>query len=364
MLSATAEAGRTERQLLNVDGSNDISDLRLVLGEGRTISGTVSGLLAGERQNTHVDLEGAEGVAEIAAVDESGSYSVHGLPPGLYTIVATTSLDRLMSKQVALSKDNDEIVDFVFPQGNRVSGRITRSRKPVPFVTVNAVPADGQTVSGSGESSQSGQYTIDGLERGSYLITPVGRGRTATVFVSGDTELDISLPESSISGRVTDAHRAEPVSRAHVVLSLEESGSTVLKGEAVSDADGEFLVPDLDAGAYQLSVYKAGYELVTQSVAISGPTASHEISLTPSEGIEFRLTDGTTGRPIRHAYVVQSSGSGTGVSFDIALDDGIGRLPQSLSGRDLLVSAPGYAPVSIQSWNGAFLSLRLVPVAE
>lgn len=84
------------------------------------------------------------------------------------------------------------------------------------------------------------------------------------------------------------------------------------------------------------------------------------------EGVEIRLSDASTGQPLRYSLAIELRGGGqSGRFFEVPLDSaGRGRLPPALAGRNLTIFSAGYAPVDLIPWSGAPLELALQPAWE
>src|SRR6185369_15607601 len=101
--------------------------------------------------------------------------------------------------------------------------------------------------------------------RGLVLIFIAGLSCSAQVQSSGapsnsqgNAQLAAGTAKAEISGQVLDAATGQPLNKAWVTARVLErrgrSGSTT-----VTDAEGHFLLRDLDAGRYVLAAQRNGY---------------------------------------------------------------------------------------------------------
>ena len=76
-----------------------------------------------------------------------------------------------------------------------------------------------------------------------------------------------------VTGRVTDAANKQPLQQAQVTL----VGSTT---RVLTNADGQYRLPNVPSGTAQIRVAFIGYKSVTQSVDVSSGTATLDFTLT------------------------------------------------------------------------------------
>ena len=354
--------GRTDRKELVVGAGQQISDVTLRLARGGRISGTVSGLMPGERGRSHIEVVGAEGYRSTTPITESGDFRVDDVPAGRLHVEATTPLQRSLSKTLDTTDRSAVTVDFSFPtEVYRVSGRITRGGKPVPFFAVTAQPLDGQEVSASGESSQSGQYSITGLASGAYLLQIQSYATSRRVVLTGNVTVDFDLSDLTLSGKVTDESDSAPVSGAKIEVrsasAATDSHSFVIK----TAHDGTFSIAGLTHDPYRITAYKAGYELLETPLTMSESRTRIALAMRRG-GIEMRVVDAVTGAALERVAILEKRESHDAVMLDIPLDGaGVGQIPANLAGRSVVISHIAYENAIVQPQSGAPLQVRLVP---
>jgi len=167
--------------------------LELKLQQGGAMHGRVSGLMPGERGRTQIQVAG-ESFALSATVAEDGSYSLVRVPAGPATAVAKTPLDRELLRPVNMSEQKDIAMNFEFPAGFRLSGNVRRGGSAMRFAQITAVPVSDSLVRGAGETNPAGQYVIQGLSEGSYIVKVRGSGQAVAIDLTSDMQLDFDLP--------------------------------------------------------------------------------------------------------------------------------------------------------------------------
>jgi hypothetical protein len=121
---------------------------------------------------------------------------------------------------------------------------------------------------------------------------------------------------------------------------------------AMTDASGRYEISGVDPGTYQISARKTGYQMRTRSVSVGSDSAEASFALTKGTGVVVRVTDGTTGLPLRSVSAMAFASTGL-VAFQgaVALDtSGKGEIPSLSPGRyAVYFFAGGFAPRSIPS---------------
>jgi hypothetical protein len=347
--------GRTEIKTIPLAQGASANDVTLIVPSSGTISGQVLGLLPGEIGRASVSAR-TSGFHTETAIAESGMYLLRGIPHGPVTVTVLTALDRRIEKAVQVSGQGITTADFHFAPGYRVSGRIMRGGLPARFITLAATPLDGQQVAAEGESSQSGQYSIEGLPVGAYSLRPEGEP-PIRVYVSGNLNVDIELPANEMRGVISDAETKLPIREAYV-----EFRSAEARRGASTNHEGRFLVDGLTAGQYVMSVYKSGYDIHEETVEVTANATDVAVEILANKGVPLRVLSATTNAPLDSVWVIESIGDRNGVRLEISLDEtGVGYIPASLRGKNLLISRVGYSLGAVRAWDGRALSLRLSP---
>jgi protocatechuate 3,4-dioxygenase beta subunit len=360
-VTGKSEAGSVAREVTLARGQR-MEDLVLAVGMGRSIRGVVTGVRPDLLTQVRVSVQRMDLMGGIEArVDERGAYTMTGVMPGRFAVAADVASRVQLSKQVVMTAESDLTVDFAFPPGARVSGRVTRQGRPVPGVEVNPRPLvqnDGFYHYGT-HTSREGDYAIEQLPAGDYYFY-AGTFRSKRLRVSGDTTFDIEIPGVQLSGRVVEAGKI-PVVGAQVELWDSNPDGQHVHVQQQTDHFGMFELVGIEPGDYMLTAYKPGYAMYRDRFTYTAPAADLLLSLQREKGVEIRVRYADTGGVPDHIYVVEQLARQHGTRLHLALDEfGVGYLPGALSGKTLSFASGHYKPVVIRDWSGQSLDLRLV----
>lgn len=131
--------GMTAEQEITLAANQRIEGVVLALGAGHSIRGVVTGLRPEtlERVKISWDNPGGGGPPAPVRVDARGAYEVRVVPPGRVNVGAEVQNSRGLFRTVEMPRDRDLTVNFEFPSGVRLSGRVTHRGKPVVGAMVN-----------------------------------------------------------------------------------------------------------------------------------------------------------------------------------------------------------------------------------
>jgi protocatechuate 3,4-dioxygenase beta subunit len=335
---------------------------------GGTISGTVTegdGVTPIEGALISVDLN-ACCFGASTVTDASGNYALPSLPAGEYRVRAAAdgfaaeyyvdAYEYFAATLVPLAPGGDADVDFALEVGGSISGTITDiDGNPIAGANVSAEPD--QCCSGfvSTVSAADGTYTLSGMIPGDYRIVASAAGYATAYYdntpnyfdatlvavaLGTDTPgIDIALAaEASISGTVTDEY-GTPIANAYVYANSDVC--CLPGGYAYTDANGQYTIGGLPAGAYRVIGTADGYveeyfdnapyyELATIVTVAAGDEATGiDFALTQAGSISGTVTDGL-GEPILGAWVTADSTAccyGAGTYSDASGNYTLGNLP-------------------------------------
>jgi len=157
-----------------------------VLADGGAVSGQVTNDSSNGIQDVRVDIKDLNNLRiNWAFTDESGNYTVKGLPEGSYKVYfnAYTSSENYMPEWYndKDSFDNGDTIsvtagqtltgiDAVLSPGCTISGTVTDgSANPIQYIEVDACDIGGNWITAV-ETDSSGNYELNGLNPGSYKI--------------------------------------------------------------------------------------------------------------------------------------------------------------------------------------------------
>ncbi len=174
---------------------------------------------------------------------------------------------------------------------------IGASQQPVANAQVIVTPARGIGIGGGVApdtltTNAQGQFLEDSLPASNtaYTVTVTAAGfqrevKSATILAAATDTLDFLLVDTaaanrgSVNGLVLGG--AQPLAAARVVLSSLGGGGTV-HDTVHTDAQGYYVIPDLAAGNYTVTVADSGYQNVpaTTTAVTAGETSEIDFAMT------------------------------------------------------------------------------------
>lgn len=264
-----------------------------------------------------------------ALTDEHGSYAIQGLGPGPYVVLVAP--DEAASEDVRpdisaieLREGAELQVDFLRGTRNaRLFGRVLDARgAPRAGLTVNLSPVGSDDPSGwrAASAGEDGSYALDDLAPGAYQVH-VGLGSTIVLLATVelrtgvDRELDLSLGERRLHGRVREAATGEPLPGYTLLLCERADPRSAerfpaldrLVAKAWAAGSSTYEIPSLAPGDYDLVVLGAGERhalLVIEDIAFDG-RADVELDLELElAGTLHVVARDQAGKPLRDVRVV------------------------------------------------------------
>lgn len=338
-------------------------DVALVTGaqvSGRVIeAGTSRGA-----PEVGIHIDGTQHSYSGAQTDENGNYMLGGLVPGSYDIYLDVSeapylpVGKEAVRTVTITRPDEELrgVDFTVEAAGEVWGYVvTQKKEPVPGVGLILCDSTSpfsqlmkhgikMTPPAHGSSKTDGYYEIMGVPLDKEWRLYAAAEKTAPQLTSPflltrsqrSARIDIFLaPGTTVYGRVVDTE-GKPIERAEIVCmpGYSKLFSPLDTAHAFrpekSDENGQFEIPSLPAGEYQILAQKDGYKFAAQGEPIypNGHTdiRNVEIVLEPvGEGdssVYGTVTD-SSGRPIenvRLSLATMASEDLSGESFKTETD--------------------------------------------
>jgi Carboxypeptidase regulatory-like domain len=366
-LTGRGPGGTTARDIALADGEH-IEGVVLALRGGSTIRGAVTGLRPVELKQLSIAARRAGdriSPGAQASIDERGEYELRDVEPGLVRLSADVSMRRQLARIVNVMPGSDITVDFDFPRGARVSGRVTQRGAPVAGAWLEPRPAETRedlTVYGA-MTAQSGHYVIEDVPPGEYTISIDGY-KSRPFQVTGDTVFDIDA-SPQLAGQILEDNGKVPIAEAQLdVRSIDPAASRIWAFDR-SDHYGRFAMAGLEPRDFVMTVYKPGYAMFRERVSYVSPTLNMAIRLRRDAGVAVRARDAATGKPVATLRVTEMLGERAGTSVPVPLDEqGGGHIPEALAGTNIAFWADGYVTQQISSWNGESLDLKFLSSAD
>lgn len=266
----------------------DATDISPQLAQANSVSGTVTDSTGAPIAGVIAELVSLEGVVPAGAAwtDDTGSYTVRGVPDGDYRVRFSTehaSVDVAGEWWEDAAREEDAVVlslsegthvadiSPVLSAGGSIAGTVAdESGVPVTDAAVSVYGYD--EVAGGFQWLTStwvdgdGLFTVSGLVPGAYKISvttgssellgewwrdaPDEESAEVVTVAAGETTagIDVRLDASGvISGTVTDEHGA-PVADVTVIASREDGVGTM----ASTDVNGAYRIGALRSGDYKV----------------------------------------------------------------------------------------------------------------
>jgi len=180
------------------------------------------------------------------------------------------------------------------PEGGRIVGVVTTGDGPLGEAKVEVTDGPNAEVAGrTALTGPAGGYELEGLPAGSYGLRATREGYNERVALGvsvteGETsrcdfDLEAAQPEPGrIVGHVRNGEGDLLVeAKVEIVVGASRVGDFVY-----TDADGAYVIEELEPGTYALKASRTGYDSKTDDgITVSaGETAEHNFALTATEG--------------------------------------------------------------------------------
>ncbi len=189
-----------------------------------------------------------------------------------------------------------------------------------------------------------GRFVVPGLAAGRYRVRVTGAGLLAAelrmIEVPADDLRIVVARRVSISGTVSDG--GKPVGNASVGIRGDAIGGTL---EVKTARDGQFAVPDLPEGRYQVFAWQG--PLAARAVRVArlgaGPFAPVELRLEAATIVVGRIIDRAEGTGLVAAVELRPVDDDQAPRYARSTDDGVFRIEGVPTGRWIADAfAPGY----------------------
>ena len=293
----------------------------LYLFPGAVLSGTVWGpgdlRVAGAVVRAEPDAPAFRTMPPPAVSDAQGRYEIGGLSPGTYRLLARhKDFAPEMIADVAVERGGDAQADISLDKGTTVVGRLVAGPEQAVSGRVSTQEIDGQAAPPAlrdvlrAEAGSDGRFRLELMPAGAHVLGVIAPGyasKRVDVHVRpgardvdvGDVELETGL---TIRGRVRDGS-GRPIAGANLRGYQARSRGAPYPVEAISGADGGFVLAGLQPGSYRVSAAAPGYAGADRPVEAGAEKV--ELVLSPAGSISGAVVD-DAGRPVE-AFRVNAS---------------------------------------------------------
>ncbi|MDP1677967.1 MAG: carboxypeptidase regulatory-like domain-containing protein [Bacteroidota bacterium] len=260
-------------------------NINFTLSKGASISGKVKDKLGNPIPHSMVAaVDTSNYLSWYAYANDSGMYEIKRIIPGMKVFIVAMAegysrrwFDNALSFETAtpfvlIGEEEKQNINFMLPVSGKISGTVkNKSGAPVQYAYVNAQKADGFNSYGT-SSDQFGNYLIDNLDGGKYLVAASNYEYTQqwynhkssmeladTVIVEEETITPNINFDLTTGGKITGIVKNTNggyVQYAYIYVSKLD-GSV---GYSVnSDDQGKYTVNNLQPGKYFASAYQYSY---------------------------------------------------------------------------------------------------------
>ena len=256
-----------------------------------------------------------------------GDFSLTGIDPGTYTVtisaVGYLSQTYIVSILAGVMSDMGTVKLSAVPTTGTISGIITDASTGAPLEGVT-ITATIDTSRWQATTGLEGAYGITNVTPGTLTVSADKMGYnvvsgTGTVTAGGALTFSIGLTKipttGDLKGTVIDSSTGLPIQGASILVTGITTG-------AATNAQGAFLIHDINPGGYTVSITASGYtdRSYTVTLIAGSVTDFGNVKLAPSPivtTIAGKVTDAATGNPIVYADVsIQGAGLSTKTSSD------------------------------------------------
>jgi hypothetical protein len=267
---------------------NEASGIDFTLDKGGSISGHIYQADGSTLFSNEVDVHifSTSGEKSDSTVSTDGSYTLEGLPTGMYRVsvqaegypgqyyngVFTKNLTSLVSVIAPLEITG---IDFSLKKGGSISGHVYQADgvTPVPGASLSVIPAEAPMAQPKEvKSASDGSYALRNLTPGAYRVLAVApgyipeyyggaynasEGVPVSVVVSADTAgIDICLdPGAVIFGHVYKPDGITPVAGAEVGIELAGKNFKYV----TTSANGSYILDGITSGSYLVYAFAYSY---------------------------------------------------------------------------------------------------------
>lgn len=288
-VSAAAEGYAASQEQATVSAQAPAA-VTLKLARGGEVLGVVRGLSPQELARCQVWVRTSR--AQVSPRD--GTFHLKGVPLGQQQLtVSVFPLGKSRQVTVEVKEGIPAQVEVDFSGGVTISGTVRRGTQPVVgygVVATGPTPLD----RASDTTGEGGAFHLAGLAPGSWTVSvsdPNGQVLLSQkVEAQRDTQLTLTLPEGTLSGRIANRSTREPISGA--VITVEAPGQPSFLRRTSSDEHGAFTLRELPSGqTFRVRAFAEGYAPAEAQITVQQRAAQVELLLEPQQVVELLVRD-------------------------------------------------------------------------
>lgn len=278
----------------------------------RIVGVRITGKVTDRVNNTRIEgaLVATNPFIDSDITSEFGRFNINSVPPGNYTITASSGEFIEDSKQITVENGKDSLVlSFeLTPRFGSITGflRTSNSNNPILGATISTIPATTTVVSDS-----SGRFNIPRVQisdGGSIQLQLLARKAgfaqvTENISVEAGRETTVNLQMRTfgvtIQGRVIDAISKSAINGSQI-------STSPFVGSDNSSTNGEYSINNVPAGEYVITANYGEYNSQSHTVIVSESQEVIQLNfnLVPIYGtISGVIRNVITNEPIRGANV-------------------------------------------------------------
>ncbi|HSX13061.1 MAG TPA: carboxypeptidase regulatory-like domain-containing protein [Chlamydiales bacterium] len=241
-------------------------------------------------------------------VDSCGNFDFSDLPYGNYIIVVNANTYQSQSRGISIESKALNTEFALQPNPLSVFGSVIDAETLLPIAGAVIRVMKNSVNLPNFQSAADGTFLISGLKLGSYTMVISAQNyqnslQGLTLSENQDTPLNVFLNSSpgSLFGKISSESFKLPISGASVQI---YKGS-ILVASAITDHNGDYLIPNLAPHSYSLLIDASGYQRSIQNIEIGSDSQTvTNSSLKSWPGmISGRIYDLQSSAPIAGATV-------------------------------------------------------------
>ncbi|PFG05371.1 carboxypeptidase regulatory-like domain-containing protein [Bacillus sp. es.034] len=278
--------------------------------------------------------------------DGSGQYTFNNLAPGTYQVRSFAVNYSSTTVSSTVTAGNTTITNlFLDPNPGSIQGTVVDADTltAISGASVQAINSQNVIVA-STTTDGSGQYSFTSLTPGSYTLLFTASGyatQTLGAIVVSNTVTIVDAALSRLSGALIGTVQ-DPNASAIPGATVTVFQNNIQISSAITDANGQYMVPGLPPGSYTIVVSAPNYTTETVAAMIeSGQTTTVNVTLNENPGTLTGFVRDTDNNPIAGGSVTVQISTGTGiiVATTVTASDGSYTVPNLAPGNYTVVAA-------------------------